>query len=322
MDYEALGTQLSNRTRIGMSEELADKLGIKALDAVKGELLALTEGRKGVYGVYLLAVYVIDDTDFWSDGEIYWWSIPTLETKGGGVTWSASYGLPNGAPPHKCGDLEWMTNIALKDPPLLGVIPTTDPDVLGSTIKIAVYDDDGAVANFPKAMEAGYEALAPCKKSGLSGASSITGPVREAIFKSLRGEQDDILIEEDLILRRDEASFGVGFIGALSTAKVRVYYFVKDEITTKTLGPVALKKGESSTLKPDEPAVSGSSFTILARGANKKTEVTVGTFGTLSTDKPFIGEVLDAKKAEELNKGLRIESNADVSVVAYITPRS
>ena len=164
----------------------------------------MTDGARGVFGVYLLAVYVIDDTDFWSDGEIYWWTIPALETKSG-ITWSATYGLPNGAPPHKCGDLEWMTNIALKDPPLLAVIPPADADVVSSVIRVAVYDDDGAIADFPKAMAAGYEALSQCKQSGLTGSASIVTPVRDAIFKSLKGDQDDILVEQDLQLLRGDA---------------------------------------------------------------------------------------------------------------------
>lgn len=320
MAYEELGAKLASRTRIGFSDELAEKLGVKSEEAIGGALLSVTDGQKGVFGVYLLAVYVIDDTDFWSDGEIYWWSIPVLETKTGGVTWSATYGLPNGAPPHPCGDLEWMTNIALKDPPLLAVIPQTDAEVVVSTIRVAIYDDDGAIADFPKSMAAGYEALAACKPTGLSGASAIVGPVRNAIFKTLKGEQDDILVEEDIVLRRTDARFGVGFIGSVSSTKARVYYFVKDELRTQTLGPVALKKGDTTTLKPDQPVVSGGSIAIFARGADKKTSVSCGTFGTLSTDKPFIGDVLDTAKAKELNAGLKVESNADVSLVAFYTP--
>jgi hypothetical protein len=320
MQYEGLAAKLANRTRIGFSDELADKLKVKSEDAIGGALLGMTEGERGVLGVYLLAVYVIDDTDFWSDGEIYWWSIPTLETKSGGVMWGPNYGLPNGAPPHKCGDLEWMTNIALKDPPLLAVIPQTDPDVVTAAIRVAVYDDDGALADFPKSMAAGYEALAACKNEGTGGAATIVGPVRDAIFKTLRGEQDDILVEEDIVLRRVDARFGVGFVGAVSTAKARVYYFVKDELRTKTLGPIALKKGDSATLKPEAPVASGGAIAIFARGADKKTEITVGSFGTLSTDKPFLGDVLDAKRAAELNAGLKIDSNADVSLVAFYTP--
>jgi len=81
-----------------------------------------------------------------------------------------------------------------------------------------------------------------------------------------------------------------------------------------------LKKGDSTTLKPDQPVVSGGSISIFARGADKKTEISCGTFGTLSTDKPFIGDVLDSKKAAELNAGLKIDSNAEVSLVAFYTP--
>lgn len=320
MEYETLATQLSARTRLGMSEALADKLRMKSYDAVRYELLAMTDGARGPLGVHLLAVYVIDDTDFWSDGEIYWWSIPTLVTKSGGATWNATYGLPNGAPPQKCGDLEWLTSVALKDPPLLAVIPPDD-EVASCVIRLAVYDDDGPVADFPKAMEAGYEALASCKPTGLTGAENVLGPVRDAIFGTLKGNSDDILVEQDLTLRREDARFGVGLIGAISTLKARVYYFVKDEIGTQTMGPVALQKDETRTLKLEQPAQSGGSLAIFARGGGKDVQVSCGVFGTLTTDKPFLGEVLDAAKATQLNGGIPISANGEVSVVAYYTPR-
>ena len=235
------------------------------------------------------------------------------------MTWNPLHGLPNGAPPQPCGDLEWLTNVALKDPPLLAVIPPSD-DVTVCAIKVAVYDDDGAVADFPKAMGAGYEALAQCKQTGLMGSASITGPVREAIFKRLKGDQDDILVEEDLLLRRDDARYGVGFIGSFATTKARVYYFVKDEQRTITMGPIALKKDDTTTIKPDQPAVAGGAISFFARGASKKTDVTCGVFGSLTTEKPFIGHVLSAAEATQLNNGLSISTNADVSVVAYYTP--
>jgi hypothetical protein len=169
-------------------------------------------------------------------------------------------------------------------------------------------------------MAAGYEALSLCKQSGLTGATSIVGPVRDAIFKTLKGDQDDILVEQDLQLLRADACFGVGFIGSIATTKARVYYVVKDELRTRTLGPVAMKKGETTTLKPDEPVVAGGAIAIFARGATKKTEVTCGSFGTLTTDTPFIGQVLDTQKAAQLNAGITLASNADVSVVAFYTP--
>src|SRR5262245_13183072 len=117
MAHEDLAALLSNRTRVGMTDALADKLGIKNEEAMRGALVAMTEGSRGPLGIYLLAVYVVDDTDFWSDGEIYWWSVPALVHKDGTVSWSAVHGLPAGAAPHRCGSLEWMTNISLKDPP-------------------------------------------------------------------------------------------------------------------------------------------------------------------------------------------------------------
>lgn len=319
MSNETLAPQLASRTRIGMTEELAEQLGMKSEEAVRSDLDAMVNGKHGPVTVHLLGVYVIDDTDFWSDGEIYWWSIPTLEVKGGGVIWNSLSTLPNGAPPHKCGDLEWLTNVALKDPPVLAVIPPSD-DVNVCAVKVAVYDDDGAVADFPKAMGAGYAALAQCKSTGLTGSDSITGPVREAIFKTLKGDQDDILVEQDLVLRRDDARYGVGFIGSFATTKARVYYFVKDEQRTITMGPLVLKKDESATIKPDQPAVAGGAISLFARGAAKKVEVTCGVFGSLTTEKPFIGHVLSAAEATALNNGLAISTNADVSIVAYYTP--
>jgi hypothetical protein len=319
MEYDALAERLADRSRIGMSDALADKLKIKTVDAFRGELLASSDGARGALGVYLLAVYIVDDTDFWSDGEIYWWSIPTLVRKNGDAGWNAAFGLPAGAPPHKTGDLEWMTNVALKSPPLLAVIPPDD-DVASCVIRLAVYDDDGAVADFPKAMEAGYEALASCKQDGLKGAENILSPVREAIFKSLRGEQDDIIVEEDLKLAQEDGRFGVGFVGAITRHKGRVYYFVKDELRTKTAGPIALHKGQSETLKLDEPVKPGGRIALFARGAQKGADVSAGILGELTTNKPFIGEVLDTAKANAINGGLAISARGDASVVMFYTP--
>lgn len=319
MEYDDLATRLSDRTRIGMSDSLADKLKIKSTDAVRGELLASSDGKKGMLGVYLLAIYVVDDTDFWSDGEIYWWSIPTLVRKDGGASWSSMHGLPGGAPPHKCGDLEWMTNLALKTPPLLAVIPPDD-DIATCVIRFAVYDDDGAIADFPKAMEAGYEALALCKPEGLKGADNILSPVREAIFKSLRGEQDDIIVEEDISLARADARFGLGFVGVVTRPKGRVYYFVKDELRTVTAGPLSLAKGQSDTLKIEGKAEPGGRIAVFARGAVKGTQISCGVLGELTNDRPFIGEVLDTAKAAAVNAGIPISAKGDAQVVMFYTP--
>jgi hypothetical protein len=318
MKYEALAAKLADRSRSGMSDALAGKLGIKTAEAFRGELLAMTDGPHGALGVYLLAVYVIDDTDVWSDGEIYWWSIPALVTKAGTATWGAGQGLPNGAPPQKCGDLEWLTTVALKEPPLLAVIPPDD-QVASCVVRVAVYDDDGAPAKFPEAMTAGFEALAQCKREGQKGADNIVVPVREAIFKGLRGEQDDILVEEDLTLRREDARFGVGLIGSLATTKARVYYVVKDELRTVTAGPLALRAGQDETIRFEGPLEAGGRLAIFARAAKRKATVTCA-IGELTTDTPFAGKVLDQATAKQLAAGIRVSATADASVVAYYTP--
>ena len=37
---------------------------------LRGQLMAITDGDRGPLGVYLLAIYVVDDTDFFGDGQI------------------------------------------------------------------------------------------------------------------------------------------------------------------------------------------------------------------------------------------------------------
>src|SRR5579863_4956515 len=117
MGLEELAKLVADTQRLGMSAALAEKLKLKSEDVVQGQLMAMTDGDRGPLGVYLLAVYVVDDTDLFDDGEIYWWSIPVLVDKKGQVSWSPTSGLPAGGVPHKCGSLEWMTNLSLKDPP-------------------------------------------------------------------------------------------------------------------------------------------------------------------------------------------------------------
>jgi hypothetical protein len=316
MAYDNLVALLSNRSRVGLTEELAEKLHIKGEEAVRGALLSMAEGSRGPLGIYLLAVYVVDDTDFWSDGEIYWWSVPALVRKDGTVSWSATHGLPAGAAPHRCGSLEWMTNISMKDPPLLAVVPPDD-GVTACALRLGIYDDDGAVADFPRAMTAGYEALSGCKPDGLKGAESILAPVRDAIFKSLKAHEDDILIDEDVTIRRGEdTSYGCGLIASIMNAKVRVYYLVKDELRTVTAGPLQLHKGQIETLKFDGPVAAGGRVAIFARGA----EIACSAFGDLTTDAPFLGRILDSKTAALLEKGVSISAKGAAKVVAFYTP--
>src|SRR5277367_5506792 len=141
MTLDELAKQLSSTTRLGMTTELADKLGVKSEEVVRGQLMAITDGDRGPLGVYLLAIYVVDDTDLFDDGEIYWWSIPVLVDTKGKASWSPVSGLPAGSPPHKCGSQEWMTNVSLGEPPLLAVIPE-DPEIAACVVRLAIYDDD------------------------------------------------------------------------------------------------------------------------------------------------------------------------------------
>ena len=52
-----------------------------------------------------------------------------------------------------------MTNISMKSPPLLGVIPP-DESLDTAVIRLAFYDDDGKPAEMTAALEAGLQAYA------------------------------------------------------------------------------------------------------------------------------------------------------------------
>ena len=80
-----------------MTPELAEKLRLQSEDIVRVQLTAMTEGPRGPLGVYLLAVYVVDDTDLWDDGEIYWWSVPALVDKQGKAAGAPCRGCPPAA---------------------------------------------------------------------------------------------------------------------------------------------------------------------------------------------------------------------------------
>ena len=315
-ELEELAKRLADVTRLGMTPEIAEKLKLKSEDVVRGQLMAASDGDRGPLGVYLLAIYVVDDTDLWDDGEIYRWSIPVLVDKQGNARWSPVSGLPAGAPPHKCGSLEWMTNLSLKEPPLLAVIPADD-EIASAVIRLGIYDDDGKPADIPAALGQGYTALSGCVREGLPGATQILTPVREAICKALKVEDDDVLLDEDLTIRRGEIGrFGVGLVGSLVNAKARAYYIVKDELHTETAGPVVLRKGEEAKLVFSSELVKNGRVTVFARGA----DVTCPVFGDLTTDRPFAGKVLDAALAKSLASGIEITGRGPAKVVAFYTP--
>jgi hypothetical protein len=316
MELETLAKRLADPARPGMTPELADKLKLRDEDVVRAQLMAASEGPRGPLGVYLLAVYVVDDTDLWDDGEIYWWSVPALVDKQGKASWSAISGLPACGAPHKCGSLEWMTNLSLSEPPLLAVIPADD-EITSCVIRLGIYDDDKKPADMNAALGAGYMALSECKREGLAGAGQIITPVREAIYKALTAQDDDVLIDEDITLRRgDAARFNVGFVGSTINAMARAYYIVKDELHTETAGPVILRKGEEGRLAFASDLEVGGRISIFARGGDVKCPV----FGELTTDRPFAGKVLDAALAKTLARGIEVTGVGASKVVAFYTP--
>jgi hypothetical protein len=316
MGFDDLAKKLADTTRPGMTAAIAERLKIPTEDVVRGRLMAMSEDDRGPLGVYLLAIYVVDDTDLFDDGEIYWWSIPAIVDKRGKAGWSPLSGLPAGAPPHKCGSLEWMTNFSLTDPPLLAVIPPDD-EIASCVVRLGVYDDDGKPADVPTALSDGYEALANCLREGWPGSDQIVTPVRDAIFKSLKAGDDDILMDEDVTIRRgDSARFNVGFVGSAINAMARVYYLVKDELRTETVGPIQMHKGQADTLKFAGKLERGGRISIFARGA----DVQCGVFGDLTTDVPFVGKVLDERLAASLAQGIPITGTGAAKVIAFYTP--
>jgi hypothetical protein len=315
MRIEHLAKRLADRDRPGLTAALADRLKIRPEDTVRGQLLAEEDDGRGHLGVYLLGAYVVDDTDFWDDGEIYWWSIPTLVDREGKASWGPLRGLPTGAPPHKVGSLEWMTNLSLQDPPLLAVIPPSE-DIASAVIRLAFYDDDAEAADLPRALGAGLEALAGCSTE-VTGPDQIITPVRDAIFRSLKAEDDDILIDQDVILRRGQATrFGAGLVGSVVNAMIRVYYLVRDEPRTEQAGPFALHKGQTETLRFPSTLEAGGRLSIFARGA----DVAIASLGTLNVESPFANRVLDAGSARGLSGGVSLQGTGAAKVVAYYTP--
>jgi hypothetical protein len=278
--------------------------------------MALADTDRSFYGVYLLAAYVVNDTDFWGDGEVYWWSVPTIVGADGTVQKDPLYGIPTGAPPHKVGSLEWMTNLSLKDMPLLAVIPPEER-VAACTVRLGFYDDDGKPANLAGAMTAGLEAFAAVSDAALSSPAQIIDPVRTAIFGALKAEEDDILIDQDVTIRRGAAvPFSSGMIGSAVSANIRVYYFVKDEDRTETFGPITLHKGQSETVRFTSPMKGGGRLTLFARGA----DVSCSAFGELNVDTPFVNRIVDSGHEAALQHGFSITGTGAAKFVAFYTP--
>lgn len=316
MGLEALAKRLANPERIGLTPELVKRLGIASAEVTQGRLMAQVDGDRSHLGVYLLGCYVVDDTDFWGDGEIYWWSIPVVIDSEQLIVRDPLYGLPNAMPPHRVGSLEWMTNISLAEPPLLAVIPPGDL-ARSCVLRLAFYDDDRSPADLPTAMTAGLEAFASISGERLSGPEHVINPVRQAIWDSLKAYQDDILIDQDVILRHGETSmFGRGLIGSVVNALARVYYFVADERRTERFGPLTLHKGQVESVRFQQPLRGGGRVALFSRGA----DVNCAAFGDLTTDTPFLNRVIEARQEASFADGFAVGARGPAKLVAYYTP--
>ena len=70
MGLQEIAARLADTNRIGLSPQLAEKLKLPPAETLRGQLMALCDDDRGPLSVSLLAVYVVDDTDLWGDGEI------------------------------------------------------------------------------------------------------------------------------------------------------------------------------------------------------------------------------------------------------------
>ena len=100
------------------------------------------------------------------------------------------------------------------------------------------------------------------------------------------------------------------------TAKARAYYVVKDELRTDVAGPIVLRKGEVSRLAFASDLETGGRVSIFARGG----DVECPLFGTLTTDQPFAGKVLDAQLAKSMAAGFDVTGKGSAKVIAFYTP--
>jgi hypothetical protein len=316
MGVPSLAKLLSDPKRIGLCDELCQKLGIVDEDTTRGRLMAQADDVLPYLGVYLLGAYVVDDADVWGKGEIYWWSMPSLVDAQGRTRKSSMFALPNGAPPHKVGSLEWMTNLALDAPPLLAVVPP-DEAITQLVLRLAFYDDDGAAADVPKALAAGLTTYAELPAGDLMGPEALIQPVRKAIGTSLKVEEDDILIDQDVIVRKGETlRFGRGLVGSAINAMIRCYYFVRDESRTVQFGPVSLRKGQTEMVKFPERLERAGHIALFSRGA----DVLCPTFGNLDTDRPFSNSIVEFRQEGLLDNGFGVTATGPAKLVAFYTP--
>lgn len=316
MSLEDIARQLSDPSRVGMTPELVEKLKLKSVDATRGQLMAAGSGDAGPTSVHLLAMYVIDDTDFWDRGEIYWWAIPTIVNEDGSASWSPLTGLPTGAAPIKVGSKEWMSSLDLKNQPLVAVIPADDA-IAKCVIRLGVYDDDRAPADVPGALTAALDYISTFRREGLSGPDELITPIRSLIWKHLRAEQDDMMVDEDLtIARSGSLHFQCGFVGSVNTGFARVYYVVKDAARTEQLGPFDLTKNDTKTVQFTSEIQQGGRVSILSQG-----DASTSLLGELNLDNAYASKIVDAGLAASLKNGLTVSTTKKPArFVVFYTP--
>jgi len=317
MKLENLVRHLTADNRLGMNEALASKLGLGSAEATRGKLLAQADEDRSHLGVYLLGLYVVDDDELLGEGEIYWWSVPALVDREGKARREPLAGLPTGAMPHKCGSREWLTNVSLADPPLLAVIPPAQA-VKSCQLHVAICEDDGDIADVGTALGAGLTAYAALGEQ-LPGAEALISPVRAAVWEALGADDDDLLMDQTIPIRRGEhVLFGRGIVDANINAMVRLYYFVRDEAHTLQAGPFSLARGEAQRICFERPMEQGGRVALFARGADVKCPA----LGDLSEDVPFRNRVLHYSQAKALADGFEVQSTGSAELIAFYTPHA
>lgn len=315
MKLDNLVRHLKADKRLGLTAELADQLGLSSAEATRGKLLAQADEDRSHLGVYLLGLYVVDDCELLGEGDIYWWSVPALVGEGGQARREPLCGLPRGALPHRCGSREWLTSLSLADPPLLAAIPPARA-VNSCQLQVTVCEDDGESADVGAALSAGLTAYAALAEQ-LPSAEALISPVRDAVWEALKADDDDILMDQVIPIRRGEhVLFGRGLVDACSNARVRLYYFVRDEAHTLQAGPFSLARGQAQQIRFERPPEQGGRVALFARGADVKCPA----LGDLSEDVPFRNRVLHHSQAEALADGFEVLSTGSAKLVAFYTP--
>ena len=313
MALDDLARVLSDKKRLGLDDELCDKLRITDAQVTRARLEAEANERAHV-SIHLVGVWVEDCRDAIGKGEVYWWSIPMLGQGDGKIRWSPLVGLPTGVPPTSVGSKKWLPGISLKDPPLLAVAPPDD-EVAACIVRIGFYEDDWAPAELGSALKVGMEALAEAKLP-VADIDAFVKPIRTPLWEALKAKQDDFMLERDAkFLREEGQGFGAGSITSMLTEYVRVYLFAKDTERTEQCGPFELIKGQEQRILFPSSLEGGGQLAVFARG-----KVQVDPFGALDVDKPFVDTTIESRHEAGLAKGFTVTAEEKAEVVAWYTP--